>query len=184
MVAPFGTSLHVSGRDAAALEAAIAPYRQQPEHVVAAVRRLAGRRLHRSDGPRQGQRFNEGKRCRLSSAPASCGRSAPCRSRYSCSCALRDRVTFATMVTIPLLQLMLFGYAINTNPRHLPTAVLLGIERRRAIHPQPSWRTPNTSRWRTNCGDEEPSLIRCWLPAPCCSPMEIPLDFERALRRR
>ncbi len=27
MVAPFGTSLHVSGRDAAALEAAIAPYR-------------------------------------------------------------------------------------------------------------------------------------------------------------
>jgi ABC-2 type transport system ATP-binding protein len=30
MVAPFGTSLHVSGRDAAGLEAAIAPYRQRP----------------------------------------------------------------------------------------------------------------------------------------------------------
>jgi len=30
MVAPFGTSLHVSGRDAAALEAAIAPYRDHP----------------------------------------------------------------------------------------------------------------------------------------------------------
>ena len=30
MVAPFGTSLHVSGRDGAALEAAIAPYRDQP----------------------------------------------------------------------------------------------------------------------------------------------------------
>jgi ABC-2 type transport system ATP-binding protein len=30
MVAPFGTSLHVSGRDAAALEAAIAPYRARP----------------------------------------------------------------------------------------------------------------------------------------------------------
>jgi len=29
MVAPFGTSLHVSGRDAAALEAAIAPYRSR-----------------------------------------------------------------------------------------------------------------------------------------------------------
>jgi ABC-2 type transport system ATP-binding protein len=29
MVAPFGTSLHVSGRDGAALEAAIAPYRDQ-----------------------------------------------------------------------------------------------------------------------------------------------------------
>ncbi len=31
MVAPFGTSLHVSGRDAAALEAAIAPYRARPD---------------------------------------------------------------------------------------------------------------------------------------------------------
>ncbi len=31
MVAPFGNSLHVSGRDAAALEAAIAPYRERPE---------------------------------------------------------------------------------------------------------------------------------------------------------
>jgi ABC-2 type transport system ATP-binding protein len=31
MVAPFGTSLHVSGRDEAALEAAIATYRQQPD---------------------------------------------------------------------------------------------------------------------------------------------------------
>jgi ABC-2 type transport system ATP-binding protein len=31
MVAPFGTSLHVSGRNAAALEAAIAPYRQRKD---------------------------------------------------------------------------------------------------------------------------------------------------------
>ncbi|MDQ0509294.1 ABC transporter permease [Ancylobacter amanitiformis] len=37
---------------------------------------------------------------------------------------LRDRVSFATMIMIPLLQLVLFGYAINTTPRHLPTAVL------------------------------------------------------------
>ena len=31
MVAPFGSSLHVSGRDAAALDAAIAPYRERPD---------------------------------------------------------------------------------------------------------------------------------------------------------
>ena len=31
MVAPFGTSLHVSGRDRAALEATIAPWRDRPE---------------------------------------------------------------------------------------------------------------------------------------------------------
>ncbi len=37
----------------------------------------------------------------------------------------RDRITFATMIFIPLLQLMLFGYAINTDPKHLPTAVLV-----------------------------------------------------------
>ncbi|MGE4372512.1 MAG: ABC transporter permease [Xanthobacter sp.] len=35
----------------------------------------------------------------------------------------RDRVTFATMILIPVLQLVLFGYAINTTPRHLPAAV-------------------------------------------------------------
>jgi ABC-2 type transport system permease protein len=36
----------------------------------------------------------------------------------------RDRVTFAMMVGIPLLQLMLFGFAINSDPRHLPTVVV------------------------------------------------------------
>ncbi len=35
----------------------------------------------------------------------------------------RDRLTFGMMVGIPLLQLMLFGFAINSDPRHLPTAV-------------------------------------------------------------
>jgi ABC-2 type transport system permease protein len=36
----------------------------------------------------------------------------------------RDRLTFGMMVGIPLLQLILFGYAINSDPKHLPTAVL------------------------------------------------------------
>ena len=40
----------------------------------------------------------------------------------------RDRVTFATMIFIPVVQLLLFGYAINTTPRHLPTAVLVHEE--------------------------------------------------------
>jgi ABC-2 type transport system permease protein len=35
----------------------------------------------------------------------------------------RDRVTFGMMIGIPLMQLMLFGFAINSDPRHLPTAV-------------------------------------------------------------
>jgi len=37
----------------------------------------------------------------------------------------RDRLTFAMILGIPLLQLVLFGYAINSDPRHLPAAVLL-----------------------------------------------------------
>src|SRR6201989_1340869 len=37
----------------------------------------------------------------------------------------RDRVSFIMIVAIPVMQLLLFGYAINTTPRHLPAAVLL-----------------------------------------------------------
>src|SRR3954447_6549541 len=35
----------------------------------------------------------------------------------------RDRPTIAMMAVLPLLQLMLFGYAINTDVRHMPTVV-------------------------------------------------------------
>jgi ABC-2 type transport system permease protein len=37
----------------------------------------------------------------------------------------RDRLTFAMMVGIPLIQLTLFGFAINSDPRYLPAGVLL-----------------------------------------------------------
>ncbi|WP_374403023.1 ABC transporter permease [Niveibacterium sp.] len=36
----------------------------------------------------------------------------------------RDRLTFAMMVGIPIIQLMLFGFAINGDPKHLPTVVV------------------------------------------------------------
>lgn len=36
----------------------------------------------------------------------------------------RDRLTFAMIVGIPILQLILFGFAINADPKSLPTAVL------------------------------------------------------------
>lgn len=41
----------------------------------------------------------------------------------------RDKATFAMMVGVPLMQLILFGFAINTNPRHLEAAV---------VNPEPS----------------------------------------------
>ncbi len=36
----------------------------------------------------------------------------------------RDKTTLAMMIGIPLIQLILFGFAINLNPRHLPTAIV------------------------------------------------------------
>jgi len=36
----------------------------------------------------------------------------------------RDRITFAMMLGVPLIQLVLFGYAINTDPRALPAAIV------------------------------------------------------------
>jgi ABC-2 type transport system permease protein len=38
----------------------------------------------------------------------------------------RDRITFGMIVGVPILQLMLFGYAINSDPKHLPTMVISG----------------------------------------------------------
>lgn len=37
---------------------------------------------------------------------------------------MRDRMTFAMAVGVPIIQLVLFGYAINTDPKGLPTAVV------------------------------------------------------------
>lgn len=42
----------------------------------------------------------------------------------------RDRITFAMMLVVPVIQLLLFGYAINNDPKGLPAAVLaLGQDR-------------------------------------------------------
>lgn len=44
---------------------------------------------------------------------------------------VRDRLTLATMLMVPVIQLILFGYAINSDPKHLPT--LLYLEDQSAI---------------------------------------------------
>ena len=38
----------------------------------------------------------------------------------------RDRITFGMMIGLPIVQLLLFGFAINADPRHLPTLVEMG----------------------------------------------------------
>jgi ABC-2 type transport system permease protein len=42
----------------------------------------------------------------------------------------RDKLTFAMMFGMPILQLLIFGYAINTDPRDLPTAVVAADQSR------------------------------------------------------
>jgi len=37
----------------------------------------------------------------------------------------RDRLTFGMIVGIPIMQLILFGYAINSDPKHLPSAAVI-----------------------------------------------------------
>jgi ABC-2 type transport system permease protein len=37
---------------------------------------------------------------------------------------LRDPITLRLIIALPVLQLFLFGYAINTDPKHLPTGLL------------------------------------------------------------
>src|SRR5437764_15154579 len=49
----------------------------------------------------------------------------------------RDRLTFGMMIGIPLMQLVLFGFAINSDPKRLPAAVLLadhGPQGRTLLH--------------------------------------------------
>lgn len=46
--------------------------------------------------------------------------------RKECLQLVRDRITFAMIVGVPIVQLTLFGFAINNDPKHLPTAVIAG----------------------------------------------------------
>jgi ABC-2 type transport system permease protein len=94
----------------------------------------------------------------------------------------RDRVSFAMIVMIPLIQLLLFGYAINTNPRHLPTAVLLQEQSDvgRAILKA----LENTRYFEvTSVVRSEAELDRLLTSGDVLFGIEIPASFERAVRR-
>jgi ABC-2 type transport system permease protein len=94
----------------------------------------------------------------------------------------RDRVSFAMIVMIPLMQLILFGYAINTTPRNLPTAVLLqensdlGRSVLKALQ--------NTRYFSvTHQVEDEAEFDRLIASGTVLFGVEIPRGFERAIRR-
>jgi ABC-2 type transport system permease protein len=94
----------------------------------------------------------------------------------------RDRVSFAMIVMIPLLQLMLFGYAINTNPRHLPTAVLL--QEQTDVGRSIIKALENTKYFDiTHVIDNEAEFDRLLASGTVLFAIEIPANFERAVRR-
>ena len=94
----------------------------------------------------------------------------------------RDRVSFAMIVMIPVMQLLLFGYAINTTPHNLPTAVLLqedsdlGRSILKALE--------NTAYFRfTREVHDVQEFDDLLLSGKVLFGVEIPRGFERAVRR-
>src|SRR5438105_7126802 len=94
----------------------------------------------------------------------------------------RDRVSFAMIVMIPVMQLLLFGYAINTTPRHMPTVVLLqeqsdvGRSILKAIE--------NTAYFRvTRQARDAAEFDQLLKSGTVLFGVEVPAEFERALRR-
>lgn len=94
----------------------------------------------------------------------------------------RDRVSFIMIIMIPLMQLLLFGYAINTTPRNLPTAVLL--QERSDIGRSILAALNNTSYFKvTQLPASEAELDQLLASGKVLFGVEIPANFERSLRR-
>ena len=94
----------------------------------------------------------------------------------------RDRVSFAMIVMIPVLQLLLFGYAINTTPRNLPTAVLLQEDSDLARSVLKALQNTAYFHFTREVHDvtEFDNLL---LSGKVLFGVEIPRGFERAVRR-
>ncbi|MGD9925176.1 MAG: ABC transporter permease [Pseudorhodoplanes sp.] len=94
----------------------------------------------------------------------------------------RDRLTFSTMIFIPVAQLLLFGYAINTTPRHLPTAVLVYEDSDLSRSILAALR--NTSYFEiTRQAKSEAEMDYLIRSGQVLFGIEIPAGFERKVRR-
>ena len=94
----------------------------------------------------------------------------------------RDRVTFASMISIPFMQLVLFGYAINTVPRDLPTAVL--VQESSDVSRTILKALENTRYFKiTRQVRDEAEFDQLLQSGVVLFGVEIPANFERDLRR-
>jgi ABC-2 type transport system permease protein len=94
----------------------------------------------------------------------------------------RDRVSFAMIVMIPVMQLMLFGYAINTTPRNMPAAVLLQEDSDLARSILKALENTSYFHFTRQVHDvaEFDNLLKS---GKVLFGVEIPRGFERAVRR-
>jgi ABC-2 type transport system permease protein len=94
----------------------------------------------------------------------------------------RDRVSFAMIIMIPLVQLMLFGYAINTTPHDLPTAVLM--QERSDLSRSILAALENTKYFKvTRLPHNEAEVDQLLASGTVLFAIEIPANFERSVRR-
>jgi len=94
----------------------------------------------------------------------------------------RDRVSFAMIVMLPVMQLLLFGYAINTTPHNLPSAVLLQEDSDLARSVLKALENTAYFRFLYEVHDVEDfdNLLKS---GKVLFGVEIPRGFERAVRR-
>ena len=94
----------------------------------------------------------------------------------------RDRMSFGMIIMIPLMQLVLFGYAINTTPRDLPTAVLL--QETSDVGRSILAALQNTRYFKvTHIAHNAAEFDRLLASGTVLFAVEVPANFERALRR-
>jgi ABC-2 type transport system permease protein len=94
----------------------------------------------------------------------------------------RDRMTFATMIFVPIMQLVLFGYAINTDPKQLPTAVLTRDDGPLTRAVLAAMRNTDYFDFKVQVRDPE-ELDRLVRSGEVQFAVEIPASFERDVRR-
>ena len=94
----------------------------------------------------------------------------------------RDRMTFATMIFVPILQLVLFGYAINTDPKQLPTAVLTRDDGPLTRAVLAAMKNTDYFDFQVQVRDPE-ELDRLIRSGEVQFSVEIPASFERDVRR-
>ena len=94
----------------------------------------------------------------------------------------RDHVSLMMIAIMPLVQLMLFGYAINTTPRDLPTAVLLQEHSDLARSILAALETTKYFKV-TQLPKTEAELDQLLASGKVLFAIEIPANFERLVRR-